>query len=380
MIDELVAAIEEKLPDDRRRLARTAKELSLAFTSERAAREADYMSHPDKLSAYVAAFMLPGAVKVMHCLEQVGAQGDDISVLDIGSGPGTASLATSAFFSTRQPETRVRIAAMERTRPALEKAHELFRKIAPPHHSFESAVLDITKQPLGKALAKRRFDIVIAANVLNELPEDQVLKISADLIQDFLKEDGSFIIIDPALRETARPLMALRDRLVAEGAAQVAAPCLHQKACPMLAANDRDWCHFYIEWERPEYLVKLDELSGMDHRHLKMSYLILTSPLPLRERARERGDRTGHPPSNSLPSREGGLIWRVVSSPLDSKGKREVVLCGASGELKRVRRLTKDASDTNRAFNSVKRGDVVRCDPVDRIRSEDGFQILNSFL
>ncbi len=355
-IQKIAAALEDSSPHDRGRIAKAAKRLSLAFTSERAAMPLDYLSDPDALLAYLAAFLLPNALKVMHCLGQIDTLGDDITVLDIGSGPGTASIAVSAFFSMSLPNARVRIAAVERTKAALEQAHELFRKIAPHHHSFESATLDITKQPLGKALARQRFDIIIAANVLNELPEDQALKISAELARDFLKGNGSFIIVDPALRETARLLMKLRDSLVNEGAARVTAPCLHQKQCPMLAANERDWCHFYIDWEPPEFLTELDRLSGMDHTHLKMSYMILRKVKV-----------------------ENGKLWRVVSSPLVSKGKRELVLCGKSGKLLKVVRLDKNTSQTNADFDAVKRGDVVSCSCEGRIDKASSFEIIRSW-
>ncbi|MFA4974528.1 MAG: small ribosomal subunit Rsm22 family protein, partial [bacterium] len=360
IIRRLAAALEDSLPHDRGRIAKAAKQLSLAFTSERAAMPLDYLSDPYALSAYLAAFLIPNAVKVMHCLGQIDTPGDDISVLDIGSGPGTASIAASVFFSMKQPDARIRIAAIDRIRPALEKAHELFKKIAPPHHSFESATLDITKQTLQKVLAKQRFDVIIAANVLNELSEDQAFKISTELARDFLKENGSFIIIDPALRETARPLMKLRDSLVDGGVARVTAPCLHQKQCPMLAANERDWCHFYINWEPPEFLIELDRLSGMDHTHLKMSYLIFK------------------PANHESPVMSHGL-WRVVSSPLVSKGKRELVLCGKSGELLKVVRLDKNTSQTNADFDAAKRGDVVSCSCEGRIDKTNSFEIIRNW-
>ncbi len=344
------------MPHDRGRIAKAAKQLSLAFTSERAAMPLDYLSDLYALSAYLAAFLIPNAVKVMHCLGQVDIPGDDMSVLDIGSGPGTASIAASVFFSMRQPDARIRIAAIERTQSALEKAHELFKKIAPPHHSFKSATLDITKHTLHKVLAKQRFDIIIAANVFNELSEDQAFKISTELARDFLKENGSFIIIDPALRETARPLMKLRDNLVDGGIARVTAPCLHQQQCSMLAANERDWCHFYIDWEPPEFLIELDRLSGMDHTHLKMSYMIFRKV-----------------------KIEDGKLWRVVSSPLVSKGKRELVLCGKNGELLKVVRLDKNTSQTNADFDAAKRGDVVSCSCEGSIDKTNLFEIIRNW-
>jgi ribosomal protein RSM22 (predicted rRNA methylase) len=358
----LEGAIFPLLPDDLSQVALASRRLSLAFTSERKDLPQDYLDDPVALSAYLAAFLVPNAVKVLHCLAQLegtcpSSDCGEISLLDIGSGPGAAALAASAFLSAVRPETRLRIAAMERSRPALEKAHELFRRVAPPHHSFESATLDITEQPLDRALAKQRFDICIAANILNELDEGIAHRICSEVIRNFLKENGAFIIIDPALRETARSLMELRDRLVSDGVGFIAAPCLHQRSCPMLSANERDWCHFYIDWEPPEFLKELDRLSGMDHTHLKMSYFIL---------------RSSPDPESRVP---GPALWRAVSSPLDSKGKREMFLCGTSGELLRMRRTAGDASDSNADFGRVMRGDIVRAPASGRLTKDDSFVV-----
>jgi len=123
----------------------------------------------------------------------------------------------------------------------------------------------------------------------------------------------------------------------------------------MLAANDRDWCHFYIDWKCPEYLSELDRLSGMNHKHLKMSYFVFT-----------RESRV-----TSHESRK----WRVVSSPLVSKGKRELMLCGENGKLMKAARLDRDASDKNADLARAKRGDIVRCGYKKRISMDDSLSI-----
>lgn len=73
------------------------------------------------------------------------------------------------------------------------------------------------------------------------------------------------------------------------------------------------------------------------------------------------------------PPAETPLLWRVVSSPLVSKGKRELWLCGENGELRKVRRTDRDATAENADFDRAVRGDVVQCAAIDRIRKEDAF-------
>ena len=365
MLDDLVKRLVESIGDalaDPKSIATAAKELSISFTSDRGGFTSDYFKDRASIVPYVAAFMIPNAAKVIHCflqMEEAGlfADRDSISVLDIGAGPGTSILAASIFFSSRYPQTEVSFAGIERSGAALLEAHDLFKSVAPSNHSFESATKGIAPGALGSIMRDHRFDIVIAANVLNELSHENAFGLCRDIVFDHLSDDGALLIIDPALRETTRPLMELRNRLISEGFAYIAGPCLHQKACPMLAANDRDWCHFYIDWECPEYLEELDRLSGMSHKHLKMAYFVF------------RRD----PRITNHESRR----WRVVSSPLVSKGKRELVLCGDNGELLKAARLDRNGSDANMDFERAKRGDVVRCDPKEKLSKDDAFSIEN---
>src|SRR5688572_15529741 len=75
-----------------------------------------------------------------------------------------------------------------------------------------------------------------------------------------LSEAGVVVITEPALKRPTRDLMAVRDHLLGSGDLTVLAPCLHDQICPMLAATNNDWCHFYVDWEEPEYLKALDRL------------------------------------------------------------------------------------------------------------------------
>jgi ribosomal protein RSM22 (predicted rRNA methylase) len=345
-------------------IASAAKRLSFAFTSERRAISKDYLANAEHLDAYAAAFLLPNAAKVLHGLQQIDAGGlipadGPLKVLDLGAGPGTAILAASSYLAHTRPGREVRFVAIEQNQGALTMAHALFKHVAPPEHVFESAALDLSSASLRSLLGVSTFDIVIAANLLNEMDEEKAFQLCEELVSTLLCAKGCLLIIDPALRETTRPLMRLRNRLLKSGASRVVAPCLHQQRCPMLAAHERDWCHFYIDWDRPDYLRKLDTLSGMDHTHLKMAYFIL---------AQQPG---------AVASSASGLakLWRVVSSPLISKGKKELVLCGEEGCLMKLRRLDRDASEENRALDDVVRGDVVQCTSEVRLGANSSFAV-----
>jgi ribosomal protein RSM22 (predicted rRNA methylase) len=54
----------------------------------------------------------------------------------------------------------------------------------------------------------------------------------------------------------------------------------------------------------------------------------------------------------------GALARRVVSEPLESKGKRELYGCSDDGRVK-LRLLRRHRTDANRAFERARRGDVL---------------------
>jgi len=180
-----------------------------------------------------------------------------------------------------------------------------------------------------------RFPLVVAAHLLNELfvdrpgPDRVALRARRVLewARALLAPAGLIVLIEPALRETSRQLLALRDALVAAGL-QVVAPCFRQGACPALVA-ERDWCH--------------DAAATPSRGRVDFSYLVL------------RAEPVG-------PS---GALYRVVSDPLPDKGRLRLFVCGETGRRELIR-LTRHRSPANQALDRAGRGDVLS------IRDADG--------
>jgi ribosomal protein RSM22 (predicted rRNA methylase) len=189
-----------------------------------------------------------------------------------------------------------------------------------------------------------RQDIIILSNVLNELfhgDEDRVAKRTLflkNILDRLLAPDGSCIIIEPALRDTSRELLMVRDGLLEERFS-IYSPCLGNGKCPALA-NPKDWCHEDIPWDPPEIVKEIDSRTGLRKDSLKFSYLVL------------RKDGL------SLTDIYGEHSFRVVSEPLVSKGKIEFYVCGKGGR-RLIMRLDKNKTPSNEMFESMKRGDVV---------------------
>jgi hypothetical protein len=133
-------------------------------------------------------------------------------------------------------------------------------------------------------------------------------------------------------------MLEVRDALLSSGFS-VYSPCLEGGKCPALV-NPKDWCHEDLAWEPPDIIQEIDRLTGLRKDSLKFSYLVL------------RKDTL------SLSDVFGQNVFRVVSEPLVSKGKREFFICGPGGR-RMCTRLDKDRTSLNQAFERLKRGDVV---------------------
>jgi len=149
---------------------------------------------------------------------------------------------------------------------------------------------------------------------------------------------GSLVVMEPALRDTSRALLRLRDRLVERGFA-VRAPCLFRGACPALA-RESDWCHAERPVEPPPLVAQLARAAGLRREAVKMSYLVLAP----------RGEGWAAPPP--------GRVFRIVSEPLAGKGRLRYMGCGPEGRMG-LSLQEKHLADRNRGFERLLRGDVV---------------------
>jgi hypothetical protein len=194
-----------------------------------------------------------------------------------------------------------------------------------------------------------RFDLIVAAHLLNELFVARVgpqrIAARAQKVREWcdtlLAPTGTMVILEPALRETSRDLLAVRDDLVAAGL-HVVAPCLWSGPCPALA-RERDWCH--------DAALEPAEVAGQRARRVDFSYLALRA--------------TGSAPSD--PS-----LFRAVSDLLPEKGRLRLFGCGPAGRHPLVR-LDRHHTAANQALDDAARGDVIRVQ--NTIPAGDGLRI-----
>jgi ribosomal protein RSM22 (predicted rRNA methylase) len=342
----------QKLTDDEvKALSRDVARLSSLLTRERENLPDAYLKDKGLRAAYLLYFVPSNLEKIYLPLRELSfhpngiLSKEQLRVLDIGSGPGTATLGALDFFSQQGKRPLLQFTAVDQVGENLKDAENLFRSWR--DRTGINASLRTIRSDVEKTmdrLSGERHDIIILSNVLNELfhgDEDRVAKRTLfvkNMLHRLLATDGSCIIVEPALRETSRELLMVRDGL-REERFSIYSPCLFGEKCPALE-NPKDWCHEDIPWDPPEIVKEIDSRIGLRKDSLKFSYLVL------------RKDGL------SLSDIHGERSFRVVSDPLVSKGKKEFHICGPGGR-RLIVRLDKDKAPSNEPFENMRRGDIV---------------------
>ncbi len=261
-------------------------------------------------SAYAAYYLLANLPKVVETLESAPIDWDSVtSVLDLGTGPGTALIGVMLARHRAGIKTPVSLTALDHSPDFLHIAKNLltvFRNNlhiggsdrflvrdlttesrstrwqghVPPDivpasvFPFGSPTSPITTAPITTApgaAAAEPFDLVTAANVLVELP-DAALQTIPEILNERVRDDGYVLLLEPAQRDPARRLLAIRDRLCASGWKNLF-PCPGNYRCPALDRK-RDWCHHRLKWTPPALVEEIDRLTGMHKSLLNFTGLV----------------------------------------------------------------------------------------------------------
>ncbi len=309
------------------------------------------------LAARTLFFGLADAAKVQIPVAELASRellpaSGTLEIIDVGAGTGAMSLGAvdrlhrEGFFDAGGA---VVIRAFDRDSRALAMFAAVVSEVRQRWGidvRLENECLDVVGGEFSRHFSARSdtrpgADLVVLGSVLNELEVGE----RRDLVRAAVAqsgERGSVIIIEPALRATARALHELRDWVLAERVAHVFAPCTRREVtCPALAL-DTDWCHEDRPTSLPPRLAKLARQTGLRSHGLKFAYLVL---------------RDRYTPI--LPVEAGQCALRVVSRPFKSKGKRECHVCGDAGRHM-LRLLRRNRGGNNRQFEKARRGDLLR--------------------
>ncbi|MBX3595970.1 MAG: methyltransferase type 11 [Rhizobiaceae bacterium] len=252
-----------------------------------------HLSDETAVKAYLAARM-PATFAAIRAsfsmLEDTLAEFEPRTMLDVGSGPGTALWAAKQCWPTLSNATMLE---------ASPSAARIGRALA-------SQLVDIApiwlEADASKALeAVADSDLVTLCYVLDELPPQSSQPL---VLQLWALTRSVLVIVEPGTPAGWRRILEARAALVDAGA-HIAAPCPHHADCALMAP---DWCHFSrrVARSRVHRMTKNAEVPWEDEKYI---FIAASRTAP------------------NLP------VSRVIAPPLQQKGRLELKLCEPDGHF-----------------------------------------------
>ena len=185
--------------------------------------------------AYLVARLPATYAAVAFCLAELARRRPQFSprtLLDAGSGPGTAAWAAISAYSGISAVTFL---------DNNQKFLKLASSLAAQGENLALQGAGALRADLGKLPDDLTADLVIAAYALAEMPVAEAGNIAAALWKTC---ENTLVVIEPGTPQGFARIHQVRSALIAEGA-HLIAPCTQENACPM---QPPDWCHFSGAW------------------------------------------------------------------------------------------------------------------------------------
>lgn len=271
-----------------------------------------HLQHPLAVAAY-GVTRLPATYAVLsqiwHELQALDPEFQPQSLLDLGAGPGSASLAAWNVYPDLQ-------------RLHLCESHAEMRQLGQKILRQGPAPLPQAHWLPGNFLSQNlpSTDLTVASYVLNELSPSERLQAFKLL---GARSDRFLVLVEPGTPEGFLLLQAAGQSLRQQNW-QVWAPCPHQQNCPL---PPEDWCHFACRLARSSLHRQLKG-GSQGHEDEKFAYLLLSRSAP--PSASQQARIIRHPGLHK------GHVRLQVCTPT---GLQEEVISKKQAAYKRARKL-----------------------------------------
>jgi ribosomal protein RSM22 (predicted rRNA methylase) len=218
-----------------------AQALSQRYRGEREASPLALARGEEQVLAYLAQILPATFAQLTGAMAATRMQAPNWqpgTLLDIGSGPGTALWAavaqwlSLAHFTAWERET-----AFIKIGQRLAQADE---RLAQSHITWNQ--IDVSRR---LPHTSETYDLIVIGHVLNELKSDAQQQVVAWAWEHCA---GVVLLVEPGTSAAFPALKSAREQLLALGA-RTLAPCPHDHPCPLVD----DWCHFPQRLQRPQF-------------------------------------------------------------------------------------------------------------------------------
>lgn len=285
-------AIEKFFEDkDRRKLKLAAAAMSQRYRQEGSRR----LQGEDEHLAYLAVRQ-PATYSSIRQVLALTPLPQIESVVDAGSGPGTALWALSESINYQQA------IAIELDSKWISLSKQLWAK----HPQAGNIDLQWLQADLCKARIPQA-DLVIASYSLNELKTHERVSVLQKLYSAAQKV---FIWIEPGTPQGFELIAHFRDSIIASQSGTILGPCTSHGQCPLrrfdqLPGQGPEWCHFNVRLERTQLHRQIKDAS-LGYEDEKFCYLVVAKN-----------------PTKAQP----GTASRLVQEPKVRSGHVRLALC-----------------------------------------------------
>ena len=345
-----------KFTNDRSLMAKKLLSLQRGLTGSRTLIGSPYMQDDSLLAPYFL-YYWPVSYTQMWCIlwsvkdrilsliESCANEKAPLTLTDLGSGPAPCAAAFCDMVDYLRGEKRVQIKVLllDSSSKALTLAKKLF-EVDFDSVSIKTQVCNMEKDFASGPILQEKNNVLLMSHALNELfaENGDREKICTHLLTNctqMLTANGFFALSEPALLETSRFLIQVRNRLLKEGTVALLSPCPGNADCPVLLEKNHT-CHGDFLWTPPKPVSSLAEEAGLDRHSVKMSYFVFA----LHDKAQADEDGT----------------FMVTSDPMLNKaGRVRYLLCNGK---KRIAFSAKkdDPHAREQGFFNLRRYDIIR--------------------
>lgn len=231
-------------------LVNTINEMAHKFTLERD-KIGDYVMSDKHVSAYCCFYMSTNIPKLAEVFRYIGLDFKDFShhdIVDIGSGPGTYTLAClselpSNFYYCVESSSLMRA-----------QGEKIIQGIYPKSNvQFMENLKGVPK--------KENLRLGIFGHSANEMSLKKIKQYITQLDLD------QILFIEPGTKEYFKTALDVRSYLIEDGF-KINYPCPGQKSCPM---SEGDWCHQFLKISHTDSVKRLCQLVKKDRSLLPIS-------------------------------------------------------------------------------------------------------------
>ena len=227
-------------------------------------------------------------------------------IVDIGGGPGTATLAAYQVLGTELRNAIV-VDHNPKWQPFIEHVNtSLLRPLAWPELQWQN--LNFSTGRGLDSLLELPHTLGIFSYTLNELSD--LSPILSHLLPKLLQHNSYVLVIEPGTPAGFAVIAELRQWALANNA-EIIAPCTHRHSCPAMDPANNFWCHFRARFDRPEF-HQLAKKAFKGFEDEKFSYLLLG------------------PARGAVTVAEEGR-GRIVGEPRHHKGHSTFAVCAEAG-------------------------------------------------